>query len=120
VRSRGHSRAVASTPMPLASVFRHPASQSGDGIYESNFSLRFLCTILNFSDLRKKAREPEVKTGGLATALKVVGNEKTRGVGNLATVRRWFRTVAIDDCLNFIVAFVFSSSHFHFLFVKLS
>jgi hypothetical protein len=45
---------------------------------------------------------------------------KLRGVGKLASVRRWFRTVAIDVCLLFKVAVVFSSKYFHFLFVKLS
>jgi hypothetical protein len=51
---------------------------------------------------------------------KVVGNRKIRGVGNLATVRRWFRTVAIDDCLNFNVAVVFSSTYFRLLLEMLS
>jgi hypothetical protein len=41
--------------------------------------------------------------------LKVVGNEK-RGVGRLANIRRWLRTVAIDACLffNFVVLFFFN------------
>jgi hypothetical protein len=41
-----------------------------------------------------------------------------RGVGRLATVQIWFRTVAIDVCFLFYVAIVFSSKYFHFLFVK--
>jgi hypothetical protein len=36
----------------------------------------------------------------------------------LASVRRWFRTVAIDVCLLFNVTVVFSSPYFRFLFVK--
>jgi hypothetical protein len=43
-----------------------------------------------------------------------------RGVGKLASVRRWFRTVAIDVSLLFNVAVVFSSKYFRFLFVNLS
>jgi hypothetical protein len=43
-----------------------------------------------------------------------------RGVGKLASVRRWFRTVAIDVCLIFNVAVVFSSKYFRFLLVQLS
>ncbi len=43
---------------------------------------------------------------------------KNEGVGRLATVQRWFRTVVIDVCLLFNVAVVFSSKYFHFLFVK--
>jgi hypothetical protein len=44
--------------------------------------------------------------------LKVVGNEKGggSGLGRLATVRRCFRTVAIDVCLLFNVAVVFYSN----------
>ncbi len=45
---------------------------------------------------------------------------KNEGVGKLASVRRWFRTVAIDICLIFNVAVVFSSKYFRFLFVQLS
>jgi hypothetical protein len=41
-----------------------------------------------------------------------------RGVGKLVSVRRWFRTVAIDVCLLLNVAVVFSSKYFRFLFVK--
>jgi hypothetical protein len=41
-----------------------------------------------------------------------------RGVGELASVRRWFRTVAIDVCLLFNVAVVFSLKYFRFLFCK--
>jgi hypothetical protein len=52
--------------------------------------------------------------------LKVVTNEKCGGVGKLASVRRWFRTVAINVCLIFNVAVVFSSKYFRFLFVQLS
>ncbi len=37
-----------------------------------------------------------------------------------ATVRIWFRTVAIDVCLIFNVVVVFSSKYFRFMFVKLS
>jgi hypothetical protein len=43
-----------------------------------------------------------------------------KNVENLATIRRWFRTVAIDVCLVYIVAVVFSSKYTRFLFVKLS
>jgi hypothetical protein len=43
-----------------------------------------------------------------------------RGFGMLASVRRWFRTEAIDVCLLFNVTIVFSSIYFRFLFVKLS
>jgi hypothetical protein len=43
-----------------------------------------------------------------------------RGVGKLASVRRWFWTVAIDVCLIFNVAVVFSCKYFRFLFVQLS
>jgi hypothetical protein len=53
--------------------------------------------------------------------LKVMGNEKGGwGVRKQATVRIWFRTVAIDVYLIFNVAVVFSSKYFRFLFVKLS
>ena len=44
---------------------------------------------------------------------------KGRGVKKQATVRIWFRTMAIEVCLIFIVAVVFSSTYFRFLFVKL-
>jgi hypothetical protein len=37
------------------------------------------------------------------------------GVEKLASVRRWFWTVAIDVCLIFNVAAVFSSKYFRFL-----
>ncbi len=43
---------------------------------------------------------------------------KMRGVGKLASVRRWFQTVAIDVCFLFNVAVVFSSKYFRFLFAK--
>ncbi len=43
---------------------------------------------------------------------------KMRGVGKLASVRRWFRTVAIDVCLLFNIAVVFSSKYFRFLLVN--
>jgi hypothetical protein len=49
-----------------------------------------------------------------------VGNEKVRWPVKQATVRIWFRAVAIDVCLIFNVAIVFSSKYFRFLFVKLS
>jgi hypothetical protein len=52
--------------------------------------------------------------------LEVVGNEKGGGVKKQATVRIWFRTMAIDVCLILNVAVVFSSTYFRFLFVKLS
>ncbi len=52
--------------------------------------------------------------------LKVVGNEKGGGVKKQATVRIWFRTVAIDVCLIFNVVVVFSTTNFRFLFVNLS
>ncbi len=45
---------------------------------------------------------------------------KRGGVGKQATVKIWFRTVAIDVCLIFNVAVVFSLKYFRFLFVKLS
>jgi hypothetical protein len=45
---------------------------------------------------------------------------KIRGVGKLASVRRWFRIAAIDFCLIFNVAVVCSWNYFRFLFVKLS
>jgi hypothetical protein len=45
---------------------------------------------------------------------------KNEGVGKLANVRRWFQTVAINVCLIFNVAVVFSSKYFRFLFVQLS
>jgi hypothetical protein len=41
-----------------------------------------------------------------------------RGVGKLASVRRWYRTVAIDVCLLFNVVVVFALTYFRFLFVK--
>jgi hypothetical protein len=41
-----------------------------------------------------------------------------RGVRKLASVRKWYRTVAIDVCLLFNVVVVFSYTYFHFLFVK--
>jgi hypothetical protein len=40
--------------------------------------------------------------------------------GQEAGYRLWFGTVAIDVCLIFNVAVVFSSTYFRFLFVKLS
>jgi hypothetical protein len=43
-----------------------------------------------------------------------------RGTEKLASVRRWYRTVAIDVCLLFNVVVVFSLTYFRFLFVKLS
>jgi hypothetical protein len=43
---------------------------------------------------------------------------KIRRVGKLASVRRWFRTVAIDVCLLFNLTIVLSSTNFRFLFVK--
>ncbi len=42
------------------------------------------------------------------------------GVEKLASVRRWFRTVAIDVCLHFDFVVVFSSTNFRFLFVMTS
>jgi hypothetical protein len=42
-----------------------------------------------------------------------------RGAGKQATVRIWFRTVAIDVSLIFNVAIIFSSKYFPFLSVKL-
>ncbi len=45
---------------------------------------------------------------------------KMRGIGKLASVRKWFRTVAIHVCLIFNVPVVFSSKYFRFLFVQLS
>jgi hypothetical protein len=52
--------------------------------------------------------------------LKGSGSRKIRGVGNLATVSRWFQDVAIDVCLIFNVAIICSSKYFRFLFVKLN
>ncbi len=60
-------------------------------------------------------RGQEIPKGSIDT-LKVVGNEK-KGVGSLATVRIWYRTVAIDVCLYFYKAVVVSSMYFRFLFV---
>jgi hypothetical protein len=45
---------------------------------------------------------------------------KNEGSQEAASARRWFWTVAIDVCLFFNVAVVFSSKYFRFLFVKLS
>ncbi len=39
-----------------------------------------------------------------------------RGVGRLASVRRWFQTEAIDVCLLFNVAVLFSSNYSEFPF----
>ncbi len=36
----------------------------------------------------------------------------------MATVRIWYRTVAIDVCLYFYEAVVVSSAYFRFLFVR--
>jgi hypothetical protein len=46
--------------------------------------------------------------------------KKEGGVGKQAIVRIGYRTVAIDVCLLFNVAVVFSATYFCFLFVKLS
>ncbi len=54
-----------------------------------------------------------------AKHLKGSGYRKITGVWDLATVRRWFQTVAIDVCFIFNVAVVCSSKYFRFLFVKL-
>jgi hypothetical protein len=43
-----------------------------------------------------------------------------RGVGSLAAVRLWYRTVVINVCLIFNRPVVFSSKYFRFLFVKLN
>jgi hypothetical protein len=43
------------------------------------------------------SRIPDPRSGS-ATLLKIVGNEKGGGVAKQATVRIWFRTVAIDVC----------------------
>jgi hypothetical protein len=43
-----------------------------------------------------------------------------RGVEKLASVRRLYRTVAIDVCLFFYKADVFSATYFRFLFVELN
>jgi hypothetical protein len=40
------------------------------------------------------------------------------GVGKLATVRRWFLTVAIDVCLFLNFVAVFSSTYFRYLLLK--
>jgi hypothetical protein len=52
--------------------------------------------------------------------LKLVDNEKGGGVGRLATVQRWFGTMAIDVSLLFNYVVVFSSTNFRFRFVKTS
>ncbi len=62
----------------------------------------------------------EAGMGDTGEYVKGSGYRKIRGIGNLATVRRWFRTVAIDDCLNFNVAVVFSSTYFRLLLEMLS
>jgi hypothetical protein len=41
-----------------------------------------------------------------------------RGVEKLANVRRLYQTVAIDVCLFFYEALVFSATYLRFLFVK--
>jgi hypothetical protein len=43
---------------------------------------------------------------------------KMRGVGKLASVRRWHRAEAIDVRLLFYLVVVFSATYFRFLFVK--
>jgi hypothetical protein len=43
---------------------------------------------------------------------------KNEGVGKLASVRRWYQTLAINVCLLFNVVVVFSLAYFRFLFVK--
>jgi hypothetical protein len=43
---------------------------------------------------------------------------KKEGVQKLASVRRWYRTGAIDVCLLFTLALDFSLKYFRFLFVK--
>jgi hypothetical protein len=43
-----------------------------------------------------------------------------RGVGSLATVRIWYRTVVINVCLFFYGPSIFSATYFRFLFVKLN
>ncbi len=50
--------------------------------------------------------------------LKVEGNEKGGGSGSRLLVRIGYRTVAIDVCLLFNVAVVFSATYFRILFVK--
>jgi hypothetical protein len=65
---------------------------------------------------RRQIATPEnmIKPGNNKT------NEKGGGVKKQATVRIWFRIVAINVCLIFNVAVVFFSTYFRFLFVKLS
>jgi hypothetical protein len=43
---------------------------------------------------------------------------KKEGVEKLASVLRWYRTVAVDVCLLFNLILVFSLKYFRFLFVK--
>jgi hypothetical protein len=45
---------------------------------------------------------------------------KKEGVGKQATVRIGYRTVAIDVCLLYNVAVVFSATYFRFLCVQLN
>ncbi len=54
----------------------------------------------------------------LKTDLKGSDQWKMRGVGKLASVRRWHRTMAIDVRLLFYLVVVFSATYFRFLFVK--
>ena len=44
---------------------------------------------------------------------------KNEGVEKLASVRSLYRTMAIDVCLFFYEAVVFSATYFRFRFVKL-
>jgi hypothetical protein len=43
-----------------------------------------------------------------------------KGVEKLASVRRLYQPVAIDVCLSFCEAVVFSATYFRFLFVELN
>ncbi len=86
-------------------------------------SLRDVVQILqgsNGESSDNRTKEKLTRRRNLNICLKGSGKRKIRVVGNLATVRRWFRTVAIHVCLIFNVAVVFSSMYFCFLFVKLS
>jgi hypothetical protein len=93
----------------------------GGGVAGSQPANEYSCAYrvhINFGDLTPfltYARLYSETT--LYCTLKVVDNEKGGGPGGW-TVRRCFRTMAIDVCLLFNVAVVFSSTYFRFLFVK--
>ncbi len=57
-------------------------------------------------------------TGAKILGFKGSDQWKMRGIGKLVSVRRWYRTVAIDVCLLFYLVVGFSETYFRFLFVK--